>query len=233
MKKDDLMSARKFKRILWIGNALLGVLFVGAMFILRARFNVASVLGFIILFPFYMMGLSFFVWMLERKGGKPYVDAMEKEADAEEEREARTGGRPSVWGLLLLAAAGLLIAAYSILSQFYCIQEEWTGPASLAAVMPQVVESSTMLLCSLLLLGLVYNVWRGRVFTSANSWLINGVAFTVLVSMLVQAHYWKNTPMMPNRTTFFFYMLLSCCISFFGSLFDIAVRMKKEQDLTV
>lgn len=227
------MPAGKFKRILWIGNALLGILYVAAAAFLRMYFNLPMVLVIIVVSPLYIMGLSFFLFILERKGCKPYLNVMVKEADAEEEREFRAGGKPSVWGLALIAFSCLAIALYSIFSQLCSMQEKWTGPASLAAAMPQIIEFCTISLCGFLLLGLVYNVWRGRVFTSANSWLINGVAATVIVSTLVQVHYWKSTPMVPNDGVFYFNVLLSCCISFFGSLFDIAVSMKKEQDLTV
>lgn len=227
------MSARKFKRILLTCNVLLGVAFVAIVVLLRIRLNLPMAVAFLCVFPFYIKSHVFFVQFLERKGCKLYIDAMVKKEEAEEECELRAGGRPGVWELVIVSILTLVIACYSAGNLLLCIYEEWKEDISLTTYMPQIVEIFTLLPCALLLLGLSYNVWHRRVFVSANSLLVNGIAFVIILSTLVQVHYWESTPMVPNDTVFLFYMLLGCCIFFFGSLFDIAVRMKNEQDLTV
>lgn len=227
------MTEKKFKRMLMFGNMCLAVLFLSVVSFLRIYFNVAMVLVLVGVFPFYIMGLTLMVKILDRLGCKPYLDAMEKEDDEEEEREARKGRKPSAWGLTLMSLIGLVVAGQEGVKLALQMKDEWEGMASVSAFMPQIITSLTLATCALLLLGLVCNVWRRRVFTSVNSWLINGVAATLILSVLVQKHYWDTTPMLPNGTVFALIMLLAICISFCGTLFEIAVEMKKEQDLTV
>lgn len=233
MENKNSMSARKFKRVLWIGNVLLGVAYVAVVVLLRILFDLPMAVAVLCVSPFYIKSLGYFIEVLERKGYKPYIDVMEKKEEAEEESELRTGGRPGVWELVPVSLIALVVACYSAGYLVLCIHEEWSKGASLTTYMPQIVEIFTLLPCGLLLLGLAYNVWRRRVFVSANGRMVNGIAFVIIFSTLVQVHYWESTPMVPNNTVFLFYMLLGCCIFFFGSLFDIAVRMKNEQDLTV
>lgn len=80
---------------------------------------------------------------------------------------------------------------------------------------------------------IAYNVKKKKIFTYTNARLIYGIGAIVIFSIVIQNHYWEITTMLPNDTVALNYSLLGVFIFFFGKVFDISVKMKEEQDLTI
>ena len=74
---------------------------------------------------------------------------------------------------------------------------------------------------------------KKKIFTSANAKLIYSIGTIVIVSVIIQNHYWETTTMMPNDTVGMIFALFGAFIVFFGRVFAIGVKMKEEQDLTI
>ena len=63
--------------------------------------------------------------------------------------------------------------------------------------------------------------------------MIYGVGVTLIISTVTQVEVWDSTVMVPNITVSIYFSLLGMFIIFLGKLFEIAIKIKKENDMTV
>jgi hypothetical protein len=63
--------------------------------------------------------------------------------------------------------------------------------------------------------------------------MIYGVGVTLIISAVTQGEIWDSTLMVPNSTVAIYFSLLGMFIIFLGKLFEIAIKIKKENDMTV
>lgn len=71
----------------------------------------------------------------------------------------------------------------------------------------------------------------GVVFMNSNLMYIIGA--TLILSTILQTQLWETTEMIPNLTVAMYYYLFGVLVMFFGKLFNIAIKIKEEQDLTI
>ena len=98
--------------------------------------------------------------------------------------------------------------------------------------LPQCVNTLTLLICCIFIVVILFNVSRKRIFDRRNSICIYGVGATVIFGTILRIRLMGDAPM-PDSDAMIYYSLLGIFIIFFGRLFDIAVKIKKEQDLTI
>ena len=89
-----------------------------------------------------------------------------------------------------------------------------------------------MLVCCIFIGIIVFNVSRKRIFDRRNSICIYGVGAAIIIGHILQIQLMGDAPI-ADTDVLVYYSLLGIFIIFFGGLFDIAVKMKNEQDLTI
>ena len=100
-------------------------------------------------------------------------------------------------------------------------------------IVPDLMGILTLLACSILIAIMAYNVKKKKIFTRTNAKLIYAIGAIIIFSVVIQNHYWETTTMLPNNTVAMNFSLFGVFIIFFGRVFDIGVKMKEEQDLTI
>jgi hypothetical protein len=63
--------------------------------------------------------------------------------------------------------------------------------------------------------------------------MIYGVGVTLIISTMLQNEIWDSTLMVPNSTLTSYFYLFGMFFIFLGKLFEIAIKIKKENDMTV
>ncbi len=228
--KNSSKPKRKLKVLLYVLCVSLALAFVALVFFLRLHVNLPSALVVLCLLPLFWGGLVLVVKILERSHFKTELDDWEKELVEDEKREQKKGERPGISGLFILSAGFVLCAIVCGLS---LVADVYKTEMTFASVLPDAIGFLTMLLCGVFLAIIVYNVKFGKLFSEMNVRLIYAMGVTILLSAVIQNHYWDTTMMVPNDTVNLYYLFFSAILFFFGKLFDIAIKMKEEQDLTI
>ncbi len=236
-------------------NIILGVALLVLYFLLRIKFNISAVLLIACMIP---CDIGIYVllskWIESRKRKNPdfntMMEELEKDWDEEEAlKEKKSANRPPIYRIVILA---IICICYPIVEGVELVKKIVDGESfnnqmtasesvtshimesnSLAIYLPDIICFFTMLICGVLLTIIAYNVFKGKVFHSTNSLLLYGIGMTIVASALLQNHYWETTEMIPNDTVFMFYIMFGVMTGFCGSLFDIAIKIKEDQDLTI
>ncbi len=229
MKKKP-SQRRQIELIIYAVIVLTALGFIALTIWLRKLVNFPTVLFYVCLPLVVVLMANLTMTILEKTRYKGEIDRMEKEAEEEEENES-TGKneKPRIWSIGLFAALALIWAVIEGVGT----SSDMIKAKSFIAYIPDMICALTLLVIGLLLAGITYNVWKGRVFTETNSRLIYLIAVTLTVSVIIQLHYWDSTPMIPNETVGMYFMGFGIMTAFFGSLFNIAIKMKNDQDLTI
>ncbi len=216
-------------------NIILGVALLVLYFLLRIKFNISAVLLIACMIP---CDIGIYVllskWIESRKRKNPdfntMMEELEKDWDEEEAlKEKKSANRPPIYRIVILA---IICICYPIVEGVELVKKIVESD-SLASYLPDIICFFTMLICGVLLAIIAYNVFKGKVFHSTNSLLLYGIGMAIVASALLQNHYWETTEMIPNDTVFMFYILFGVMTGFCGSLFDIAIKIKEDQDLTI
>ncbi len=222
---------RQIELIIYAVITVTGLLYFGLTIWLRKLINIPAAF-FYILLPFLMVAvLNATQTILEKSRYKDEIARWEKEIEEEEKKDEQNGKieKPNIWQIGLFAACALVWAAVEGVGLVMdMIQEK-----SFIMFLPDTVCFFTLLAIGLVITKITYNVWKGKVFTESNSRLIYFMGFILVVSVLIQLHYWDSTEMVPNSTVGMYFMGFGALILFFGSLFDIAIKMKNDRDLTI
>ncbi len=222
---------RQIELIIYAVITVTGLLYFGLTIWLRKLINI-PVAVFYILLPYIMIAvLNATQTLLEKSRYKEEIARWEKEIEDEEKKDEQNGRyeKPNIWQIGLFAVCALVWAAVEGVG----LIREMIQEKSLIMFLPDTVCFITLLIIGLVITKITYNVWKGRVFTESNSRLIYFMGFILVLSVLIQQHYWDSTEMVPNSTVGMYFMGFGALILFFGSLFDIAIKMKNDRDLTI
>ncbi len=222
---------RQIELIIYAVIIITGALYFCLTLWLRKIINIPAAV-FYILLPFIMIAvLNLTQTLLEKGRYKDEITRWEKEIEEEEIKDEQNGKieKPNIWQIGLFAACALVWAGVEVVGTARdMIQEK-----SFTMFIPDLVCTLTLLIIGLVITKITYNVWKGKVFTESNSKLIYFMGFILVLSVLIQQHYWDSTEMVPNSTVGMYFMGFGALILFFGSLFDIAIKMKNDRDLTI
>ena len=222
------------KKVTWIINSVMTLSAIALVVIvhyIKARYNLPTLVLYACSMPVLIGGFILFSKWLENSKWKNTIEEMEKEA---EEEEAKSKPTPGIFSLVFIAIICLGYSIFNVIditegifSNTYEAEHFWK------VVVPDFLGILTLLACSILIAIIAYNVKKKKIFTRTNARLIYAIGSIVIFSIVIQNHYWETTTMIPNDSVALNYSLLGVFIFFFGKVFDIGVKMKKEQDLTI
>ena len=164
---------------------------------------------------------------------KKELEEANRECEEEEEDKSAVDEKPDHSTLTIVALIGFFIAISGCVDIVSDIISTSANGLALQEYLPKCVEILTLLVCCTFIAVILCNVSKRRVFNNRNSFCVYGVGATIIISTLLQNECWETTRMLPNGNVTFYYMLFGTFIIFFGRLFDIAIKLKKEQDLTI
>ncbi len=213
----------RFKIMLTLIYAAIAVAFVILMLVVMVYFDLSSPFVPLCMVPL-MLGVYILAGQILKKRYRKEMEELEAEMEEEDKKE-----KPKIYNIFFLSAVLIIVAVIDGVNVVFDMIENESIPEYL----PDFIGFLTMFVCGALIAGIAYNVRKGRIFYSRNSTLLNLIGATFILSALVQNHYWEGTTMIPNTTVFMYFIFFGGIIIFFGSLFDIAIKIKEDQDLTI
>ena len=222
------------KKVNWIIHTVM-ILMAIALIVLnhyiKVIFDIPVPIIYMCTLPLFIGGIILLSKWLERSKWKDTVEEMNKKCEKEEEKSKSI---PGIFGLILFA---ILCLGFSIGNGIDLVGGIFSNVHEpehfLKVIAPDCIGVFTLLACSVIISIIAYNVMKKKIFTSVNAKLIYSIGAIVIVSVIIQNHYWETTTMIPNDTVGLIFALFGLFIVFFGRVFAIGVKMKEEQDLTI
>ena len=230
---DKKPSTKKIMRIINIFAFIWSVVLFAIVIYLRIKTDWPAVLLYLSMGFAYTGGLILFQKIIERSRYSKEFEEANRELEKEEEMKSAKDERPGFRSLAIVAVIAMICAVAKAVETVKVMISDYSNGLPINAHLPQCINILTLLVCGIFIAIILYNVSKRRVFDSRNSFCIYGVGATIIISTLLQSELWATTPMIPNDTVMMYYMIFGILIVFFGNLFDIAVKLKKEQDLTI
>ena len=226
-------STKKIMRIINIFAFIWSVVLFAIVICLRIKTDWPAVLLSLSMGFAYTGGLILFQKIIERSRYSKEFEEANRELEKEEEMKSAKDERPGFRSLAIVAVIAMICAVAKAVETVKLMISDYNNGLPINAHLPQCINILTLLVCGIFIAIILYNVSKRRVFDSRNSFCIYGVGATIIISTLLQSELWTTTPMIPNDTVMMYYMIFGIFIVFFGKLFDIAVKLKNEQDLTI
>ena len=218
-KNDDRKSVNRITRIINTFSVVWLIVLLVIVFVLRVKSGIPSLLLYACMGVAYIGGFYVFQRILEKSSLKDELE--EANRICEEEEEMKTA-----------ALIALFAFVYAIFDMIEMIKMITSDGIPVQECLPQCVNTLTLLICCIFIAVILFNVSRKRIFDRRNSICIYGVGATVIFGTILRIRLMGDAPM-PDSDATIYYSLLGIFIIFFGRLFDIAVKIKKEQDLTI
>ncbi len=231
--KEEKTSTKRIKRIINVFAAIWSIVLVAAVIYFRIKSDIPALLLYMCMGIVYVGGLLVFQKVLEHSRMKKELEEANRECEEEEESKNAVDEKPDHLTLTIVALIGFFMAISGCVDIVSGIISTSANGLALQEYLPKCVEILTLLVCCTFIAVILYNVSKRRVFDKRNSFCIYGVGVAIITSTLLQNECWETTTMLPNGNVTFYYMLFGTFIIFFGRLFDIAIKLKKEQDLTI
>ena len=226
-------STKKITRIVNLFTTIWAIVLFAIVICLRIKTDWPAVLLYLSMGFAYAGGLILFQKVIERSRYSKEFEEANREAEKEEEMKSAKDERPGFRSLAIVAVIAMICAVAKAVETVKLMISDYSNGLPINAHLPQCMNILTLLACGIFIAVIFYNVSKRRVFDNRNSFCIYGVGATIIVSTLLQSELWATTPMIPNDTVMMYYMIFGIFIVFFGKLFDIAVKLKNEQDLTI
>ena len=226
-------STKKIMRIINIFAFIWSVVLFAIVICLRIKTDWPAVLLYLSMGFAYTGGLILFQKIIERSRYRKEFEEANRELEKEEEMKSAKDERPGFRSLAIVAVIAMICAVAKAVETVKLMISDYSNGLPINAHLPQCINILTLLVCGIFIAVILYNVSKHRVFDNRNSYCIYGVGASIIISTLLQSELWTTTPMIPNDTVMMYYMIFGIFIVFFGKLFDIAVKLKNEQDLTI
>ena len=226
-------STKKITRIINAFATIWAVVLFAIVICLRVKTDWPAVLLYLCFGFIYAGGFILFQKIIERSRYSKEFEEVNRELEKEEEMKSAKDERPGFRSLAIVAVIAMICAVAKAVETVKLIISDYNNGLPINAHLPQCINILTLLVCGIFIAVILYNVSKRKVFDSRNSFCIYGVGATIIISTLLQSELWATTPMIPNDSVQMYYMIFGIFIVFFGNLFDIAVKLKKEQDLTI
>ena len=231
--KEKKPSTKKITGIINAFAIIWGVVLFAIVVCLRRKTDWPAFLLYLCMGLTYVGGLILFRKVIERSRYKKEYEEANREFEKEEEMKSAKDERPEFRSLAIVAVVAMTCAVSDAAETINLMMSDYSNALPINTYLPQFINILTLLACGIFIAVILYNVSKSRVFDNRNSLCIYGIGATIISSTLLQSEFWATTPMIPNSSVEMYYMIFGMFIIFFGKLFDIAVELKNEQDLTI
>ena len=225
-------STKKITRIINAFATIWTVVLFAIVICLRIKTDWPPILLYLCMGFAYTGGLVLFQKIIERSRYKQDFEEANRELEKEEEMKSAKDERPGFRSLAIVAVVAMICAVSDAVETVSLMVSDYSNGLPINTHLPQCINILNLLACGIFIAVILYNVSKRRVFDNRNSSCIYGVGATI-ISTLLQSELWASTPMIPNGNVMMYYLIFGIFIVFFGKLFDIAVKLKNEQDLTI
>ena len=228
----DGKSTKKIARIINIFSVSWMIILFAAVMILRVKTSIPALLLYGCLGVLYIGGLLGFQKGLENSRLKLEFEEANRECEKEEAKKTSADEKPDFFTLLAIAIFALIYSVSNAVDLVQNMISAHSADIPLSQYLPQFADTLTLLICCIFIGIIVFNVSRKRIFDRRNSICIYGVGAAIIFGHILQIQLMGDAPI-ADTDVLVYYSLLGIFIIFFGRLFDIAVKMKNEQDLTI
>ena len=226
-------STKKITKIINAFATIWAVALFVIVICLRIKTDWPPILLYLCMGFAYTGGLVLFQKIIERSRYKQDFEEANRELEKEEEMKSAKDERPGFRSLAIVAVVAMICAVSDAVETVSLMVSDYSNGLPINTHLPQCINILTLLTCGIFIAVILYNVSKRRVFDNRNSFCIYGVGATIIISTLLQSELWASTQMIPNGNVMMYYLIFGIFIVFFGKLFDIAVKLKNEQDLTI
>lgn len=232
-KKNNEKQSKKIMRMLNVFGFLWSIVLFAIVIYLRLTSEIPALLIYLGMGIVYPIGFYVLQKVLERSRWSAALEEANRECEEEEERKPASKEKPEMSSLIIMAVIAFIFAIGNTWSIVSTIMADYSKGLSIQKYLPQCADMLTIILCCVFIAIIIYNVSKSRVFDNRNTFCISSVGFVVLINSVLQTHEILGTSVNLDFRHQMPYMLFGMFILFFGQLFGIAVKMKKEQELTI
>lgn len=225
-------STKKIARIINIFSVSWMIILFAAVMILRVKTSIPALLLYGCMGALYIGGLLGLQKGLENSRLKHEFEEANRECEEEEAKKTSADEKPDFFTLLVIAIFALIYSVSNAVDLVQNMISAHSADIPLSQYLPQFADTLTLLICCIFIGIIVFNVSRKRIFDRLNSICIYGVGAAIIFGHILQIQLMGDAPT-ADTDVLVYYSLLGIFIIFFGRLFDIAVKMKNEQDLTI
>lgn len=232
-KKNNEKQPKKIMRMLNVFGFLWSIVLFAIVIYLRFTSEIPALLIYLGMGIVYPIGFYVLQKVLERSRWSAALEEANRECEEEEERKPASKEKPEMASLIIMAVIAFIFAIGNTWNIVSTIMADYSKGLSIQKYLPQCADMLTIILCCVFIAIIIYNVSKSRVFDNRNTFCISSVGFVVLINSVLQTHEILGTNVNLDFRHQMPYMLFGMFILFFGQLFGIAVKMKKEQELTI
>jgi len=232
-KKNNEKQPKKIMRMLNVFGFLWSTVLLAIVIYLRFTSEIPALLIYLGMGIVYPIGFYVLQKVLEHSRWSAGLEEANRECEKEEARKPASKEKPDMTSLTIMAVIAFICAIGDTWNIVSTIAADYSKGFPVQKYLPQCADMLTIILCCVFIAVIIYNVSKGRVFDNRNTFCISAVGFVVLLNALLQSYEILGTHITPEIHQQMPYMLFGMFILFFGQLFGIAVKMKKEQELTI
>lgn len=232
-KKNSEKQPKKIMRMLNVFAFLWATVLLAIVIYLRFTSEISPILIYLGMGIVYPIGFYVLQKVLEHSRWSAALEEANRECEEEEARKPASKEKPDMTSLTIMAVIAFICAIGDTWNIVSTIAADYSKGFPVQKYLPQCADMLTIILCCIFIAVIIYNVSKGRVFDNRNTFCISAVGFVVLINSLLQTHEILGTNDNLDFRHQMPYMLFGMFILFFGQLFGIAVKMKKEQELTI
>ena len=230
--KNNMDNKKKVKRIINIFSAAWWTVLLLIVIFLRTTTEIPGILLYGCMGACYVAGLLALQKAMEGGKLKDALEEVNRECEEEEENKPASEEKPDFFSLAVIALFAFIYSICTLGEIGQTVIKNLSEGSTIKDMLPQCISALTLLICCVFIAIILFNVAKKRIFDRRNSICIYGVGATVIFGKILQNWLYDNAALTESDTTVY-YSLLGILIIFFGRLFDIAVKMKNEQDLTI
>ncbi|MEE1089438.1 MAG: DUF2975 domain-containing protein [Bacteroidaceae bacterium] len=227
------MEKKKLKKMITWSTILVETILLAIGLVVRHIYDVPWVIIALFYVPLLVLSLALLSKYFSKGKWKDSMDELERECEEEERREEKKVEKSNVTLMWIVLIVCMIIAVGDTIEITGRIILRSYGGNPVKELLPEVFGPLTMAICAVFIVIILFNVNRNRVFDHTNVKMIYGVGVTLIISTMLQNEIWDSTLMVPNSTLTSYFYLFGMFFIFLGKLFEIAIKIKKENDMTV
>ena len=227
------MEKKKLKKMITWSTILVETILLAIGLVVRHIYDVSYLLVSFCVFPLMLIAMILLSKYFSKGKWKNPMDELERECEEEEKRKEMKVEKSNVTLMWIVLIVSLIIAVGDTIDITGRVILRSQGGSPVSELISEVFGPLTMAICAVFIVIILFNVSRNKVFDHTNVKMIYGVGVTLIISTMLQTEIWDSTLMVPNSTLTSYFYLFGMFFIFLGKLFEIAIKIKKENDMTV